>query len=46
MDADFFYHSIYDRFIQRQPCACMLLFIVTENLGLWSDTGTQAPLVY
>ena len=23
MDANFFYHSIYDRFIQRQPCACM-----------------------
>ena len=23
MDANFFYYSIYDRFIQRQPCACM-----------------------
>ena len=23
MDANFFYDSIYDRFIQRQPCACM-----------------------
>ena len=23
MDADFFYYSTYDRFIQRQPCACM-----------------------
>ena len=23
MDANFFYHSIYGRFIQRQPCACM-----------------------
>ena len=22
MDANFFYCSIYDRFIQRQPCAC------------------------
>ena len=21
MDANFFYYSIYDRFIQRQPCA-------------------------
>ena len=23
MDANFFYYSIYDRFIQRQLCACM-----------------------
>ena len=23
MGANFFYYSIYDRFIQRQPCACM-----------------------
>ena len=23
MDANFFYYSIYDRFIQRQPYACM-----------------------
>ena len=23
MDANFFYYSIYDRFIQRQPGACM-----------------------
>ena len=23
MDANFFYYSIYDRFIQRQPCVCM-----------------------
>ena len=23
MDADFFYYYIYDRVIQRQPCACM-----------------------
>ena len=23
MDANFFYYSIYDRLIQRQPCACM-----------------------
>ena len=22
MDANFFYFSIHDRFIQRQPCAC------------------------
>ena len=23
MDENFFYYSTYDRFIQRQPCACM-----------------------
>ena len=23
MDANFFYYSIYDRFVQRQPCACV-----------------------
>ena len=23
MDADFFYYSVYDRFIQRQPFACV-----------------------
>ena len=23
MDANFFYYSIYDRFIQRQPCVCV-----------------------
>ena len=23
MDSNFFYHSIYDRFIQRQPRACV-----------------------
>ena len=23
MDANFFYYSIYDRFIQRQQCACV-----------------------
>ena len=23
MDANFFYYTIYDRFIQKQPCACM-----------------------
>ena len=23
MDANFFYYSIYDRFIQRQPHACV-----------------------
>ena len=27
MDANFFYYSIYDRFIQRQPCACMRAFV-------------------
>ena len=27
MDVNFFYYSIYDRFIQRQPCACMRAFV-------------------
>ena len=27
MDANFFYYSIYDRFIQRQPCACVGAFV-------------------
>ena len=27
MDANFFYYSIYDRFIQRQPCTCMHAFV-------------------
>ena len=26
MDANFFYYFIYDRFIQRQPCACISKF--------------------
>ena len=27
MDANFFHYFIYDRFIQRQPCACMRAFV-------------------
>ena len=27
MDADFFYYSIYDIFTQRQPRACVRVFI-------------------
>ena len=27
MDANFFNYSIYDRFIQRQPCAYMSAFV-------------------
>ena len=55
MDANIYYYSIYDRFIQRQPCACVrafvkfffkkLLFTVTEKSGVWSDKGAQVPLV-
>ena len=26
LDANFFYFSIYDRFIQIQPCACIVNF--------------------
>ena len=25
MDANFYYYSIYDRFIERQPCGCVHL---------------------
>ena len=27
MDVNFFYYSIYDRFIRRQPCACIHAFV-------------------
>ena len=27
MDANFFYYSVYDRYIQRQPCACVRAFV-------------------
>ena len=27
MDANFFYYSIYDRFIQRQPCVCVCVIV-------------------
>ena len=27
MDANFFYYSIYDRFILRQPCVCVHAFV-------------------
>ena len=27
MDANFFYYSIYDRCIQRQPCGCSRAFV-------------------
>ena len=27
MDANFFYYSVYDRFIQIQPCVCMCAFV-------------------
>ena len=32
MDANFFYYSIYDRFIERQPCACMHAFVTPQKL--------------
>ena len=35
MDANFFYYSFYDRFIQRQPCACVRkLFILKSSQKL------------
>ena len=43
MDAIFFYYSIYDRFMQRQPCAymhaCMCVHLLT-----FSFKKTQKPL--
>ena len=40
MDANFFYYSIYDRFIQRQPCACVhLLTFSLKKLLLKLLTG-------
>ena len=36
MDANFFYYSIYDKFIQRQPCACMRAFVNFKKLLLRS----------
>ena len=36
MDANFFYYCIYDRFIQRQPCACVHL--LTFSLKNFSET--------
>ena len=41
MDANFFYHSIYDRFIQRQPCACVRAFV---NFFLGKKTSPQKQL--
>ena len=41
MDANFFYYSIYDRFIQRQPCVCIraLVNFFFEKLLRNSLTG-------
>ena len=43
MDANFFYYSIYDRFIQRQPCvrACMCAFV---NFFFKKETSPQKLL--
>ena len=44
MDANFFYYSIYDRFIQRQPCACVhacvhfLTFSLKKKNNFTSET--------
>ena len=37
MDANFFFYSIYDRFIQRQPCACMRASILRNANTVVSD---------
>ena len=33
MDANFLYYSIYDRFIQRQPCACVCKLFLLKNFS-------------
>ena len=40
MDANFFHYSIYDRFIQRQPRACMhaCVHLLTFSLKNFSET--------
>ena len=47
MDANFFYCSIYDRFIQKQPYACMrvciyYLFHKMTNMLLFSMSSSGA----
>ena len=39
MDANFSYYSIYDRFIQRQPCACVCVHPSTFALTLSQMTN-------
>ena len=39
MNADFFDYSIHNRFIQRQPCACVRKLFVFEKLLLKLLTG-------
>ena len=31
MDANFFYYSIYDRFIQRQACTCICKLFLCKS---------------
>ena len=38
MDVNFFYYSVYDRFIQRQPCVCMFAFANFFFKNFFSDT--------
>ena len=38
MDANFFYYSIYDNFIQRQPCACMHRLLTFSLKEFCSET--------
>ena len=43
MDANFLYYSIYDRFIQRQPCACMRACIACVNF-FFKKTSPQTTI--
>ena len=39
MDANFFYYSIYDRFIQREPCACVCKLFLLKTFPQKLLTG-------
>ena len=44
MDANFFYYSIYDRFIQRQPCACVCACVCAFVNFFFKNTSPQKQL--
>ena len=51
MDANFFHYSIYDRFIQRQPCACIhacvhLLTLTLKKTSQKQLTGLLQNLLF
>ena len=44
MDANFFYYSIYDRFVQRQPCACVCACVCAFVNFFFKKTSLQKLL--